>query len=198
MLGFSDTVARRLKRHIPNQRLIAIVLALMVCAFNAATPQNVLQIENLNSIDPVPAPGFAKAQWINNLSADDEFLKGKVVLVNFWATWCPPCIKELPTIQKLWSSLDRNEFEVVAVNVGEKQETVENFLDKFNSKLEFAIVLDTDLEVYKSWDVRPLPTTYFIDRENNQRFKGLGEFDFNSAKIRSLIQQLIQESSNSR
>lgn len=197
VFGLSNIVARRLKRLIHNQSRIAIVLALVVCTINTATPQGLQPFGNLTSIDPSPAPGFAGAQWINNLSANDDFLKGKVVLVNFWATWCPPCIKELPTIQKLWSSLDRSKFEVVAVNVGEKPATVQKFLDNFDPNLEFAIVLDTELEVYKSWGVRPVPTTYFVDRENNRRYKGLGEFDFDSVEFRSLIQQLIQENSSS-
>ncbi len=169
----------------------------MVCVFNTATAQNSPQIDVPTSIDPLPAPGFAGAQWVNRSSVDDDFFKGKVILINFWATWCPPCIKELPSIQKLWTSLGRNDFEVVAVNVGEKLATVQNFLESFDPKLEFAIVLDTDLEVYNSWDVRPIPTTYIVDRENNRRYKGLGEFDFDSAKIRLLIQRLIQENSNS-
>ncbi len=169
----------------------------MVCACNTATAQNSPQSEVPNSIDPLPAPGFTDAQWVNRSSLDDDFFKGKVILVNFWATWCPPCIKELPSIQKLWISLNRDDFEVVAVNVGEKLATVEKFLDNFDPKLEFAVLLDADLKVYNSWDVRPIPTTYIVDRENNRRYKGLGEFDFDSAKIRSLIQQLIQENSNS-
>ncbi len=198
MLGFSDTVARRRDFRMHNPRRILTVFAVMVCAFNTATAQNATLSDIPSLIDPLPAPGFAGGSWLNNPTADEEFLSGKVVLVNFWATWCPPCIKELPSIQKLWTSLDREDFEVVAVNVGEKQTTVEHFLDNFNPNLEFAIILDTNLEVYKNWGVRPVPTTYIVDRENNRRYRGLGEFDFDSAKIRSLIQQLIQESFNSR
>ena len=197
MLGFSDTAARRFKRFTINLPRILIALALISCTFNTATAQNAAQTNVPTSIDPLPAPGFIGAQWINRPSADNEFLKGKVVLVNFWATWCPPCIKELPSILKLWSSLDRDDFEVVAVNVGENRAAVQAFLDKFDPKLEFAIALDTDLEIYNSWEIRPIPTTYIVDRENNWRYKGLGEFDFDSAKIRTLIQQLIQEDSNS-
>lgn len=178
---------------MPNLPRIAVALIFAACAVNISTAQNTLQIDVPTSIEPSPAPGFAGAQWVNRLSSDDKFLEGKVVLVNFWATWCPPCIKELPSIQKLWSSLDREDFEVVAINVGENHTTVQNFLEKFDPDLEFAIILDTELEVYNSWDVRPIPTTYIVDRENNRRFKGLGEFDFDSAKVRSIVQQLIQE-----
>ena len=144
------------------------------------------------AVDPTPAPGFPNAQWLNVSPEGNDFLKGKVVLVNFWATWCPPCIEELPTIQALWDSKEREDFEVVAVNVGEPREQVEEFLNEFGYVLEFPIVLDLDLEIYKLWKVRPVPTTYIVDRLNSIRYKGLGEFDFNSEKNRALIDNLIQ------
>ncbi|MDE0309608.1 MAG: TlpA disulfide reductase family protein [Acidiferrobacterales bacterium] len=182
----------QLKHLMPKWKHIAIVLVLVTLT-HTANSQDVSQIENLNSVEPVAAPEFDSAQWINNPSADDEFLKGKVLVVNFWATWCPPCVHELPTIQKLWASLDRNDFEVVAVNVGETQATVKNFLNNFDPSLEFAIVLDPDLKFYKSWNVRPIPTTYIVDRSYHQRYRGLGEFDFVSEQMKSLVQQLIEE-----
>ena len=145
-----------------------------------------------SAVDSTPAPGFPDSQWLNVSDEGTDFLKGKVVLVNFWATWCPPCIQELPTIQALWDSKEREDFEVVAVNVGEPREQVEEFLSEFGYVLEFPIVLDLDLEIYKLWKVRPVPTTYIVDRLNSIRYKGLGEFDFNSEKNRALIDNLIQ------
>ena len=145
-----------------------------------------------SAVESTPAPGFPDSQWLNVSDEGTDFLKGKVVLVNFWATWCPPCIQELPTIQALWDSKEREDFEVVAVNVGEPKEQVEEFLSEFGYVLEFPIVLDLDLEIYKLWKVRPVPTTYIVDRLNSIRYKGLGEFDFNSEKNRALIDNLIQ------
>ena len=190
---FVDSDRIRAPAQLPDLlRAFTIVFAVCLCMSNPAsaqtTPQSVLK-----EIDPAPAPGFAGSQWMNTNHADEGFLKDKVVLVNFWATWCPPCIEELPSIQKLWESLDRNDFEVVAVNVGEPQAQVQNFLDRFNPRLEFAVVLDLDLEIYKSWKVSPIPTTYIVDRNNNQRFRGLGDFDFNSKEIRAMIEPLLEE-----
>ena len=145
-----------------------------------------------SAVESTPAPGFPDSQWLNVSDEGTDFLKGKVVLVNFWATWCPPCIQELPTIQALWDSKEREDFEVVAVNVGEPKEQVEEFLNEFGYVLEFPIVLDLDLEIYKLWKVRPVPTTYIVDRLNSIRYKGLGEFDFNSEQNRALIDKLIQ------
>ena len=197
MLDFRDTTVYWLARLLPKLRKISIALAVFAFSLSPVTAQTLSAPDVPSSITPIPAPGFIGAKWVNTPSTNADFLKGKVVLVNFWATWCPPCIEELPSIQNLWASLSREDFEVVAVNVGENLKQVQNFLDRFDPTLDFAIVLDPNTEIYKLWKVSPLPTTYIVDRQNNWRYKGLGEFDFESQKIKSLIQQLIHEQSNS-
>ena len=197
MLEFRYTNLYGLARLTLDLRIFTIALAIFVFGLSPATAQTLSAPDVPSPIKSTPAPGFADAQWVNTLSTNADFLDGKVVLVNFWATWCPPCIEELPSIQNLWASLSREDFEVVAVNVGENLNQVQKFLDRFDPTLEFAIVLDPNTEIYKLWKVSPLPTTYIVDRQNNWRYKGLGEFDFESQKIRSLIQQLIHEQSNS-
>ncbi len=173
-------------------RTITALLCAVGCLL--ATVQPVAAAERLSETSPSPAAGFNGAHWINTANSEAALLDGKVVLVNFWATWCPPCLEELPSIQKLWASLDRSDFEVVAVNVGEDQKTVERFLQNFDPQLEFPIVLDKDLTVYRDWEVSPLPTTFIVDRSSKVRFKGIGEFNFDSDAIRSDITNLIQES----
>ena len=183
-----------MKRKFFEYKALCYVFAFFASVFPATqTAAQTLENPDVPSVvDPTPAPGFPDAQWLNVSDKGTDFLKGKVILVNFWATWCPPCIQELPTIQALWDSKQREDFEVVAVNVGEPKEQVEEFLREFNYALEFPILLDLDLEIYKLWKVRPVPTTYIVDRLNNIRYKGLGEFDFNSEKNKALIDNLIQ------
>jgi thiol-disulfide isomerase/thioredoxin len=170
------------------------MLPYFLCLFGLLSTAGYAGLEDsLKEIDNRQAPKFQNVQWVNNSSADSKFLSGKVVLVNFWATWCPPCVEELPSIQKVWKSHSREEFEVVAVNVGEKKDDIEKFLTETGMTLEIPIVLDKNLDVYKQWKVNPLPTSFLIDRNGRFRYRSLGGRNFNSDNIRAIIQNLIDE-----
>ena len=170
------------------------MLPFILCLFGLLSTAGYADLEDsLKEIDNRQAPKFQNVQWINNSSSDSKFLSGKVVLVNFWATWCPPCVEELPSIQKVWKSHSREEFEVVAVNVGEKRDDIEKFQTETGMTLEIPIVLDKNLDVYKQWSVSPLPTSFLVDRNGRFRYRALGGRNFNSDNIRAIIQNLIEE-----
>ena len=87
--------------------------------------------------------------------------RGKVVLVNFWASWCPPCIYEMPELKKLKKQFADKPFEVVAINVGEKKYKVRKFSKLIN--LELPVLLDTSSKTFHDWGVKTLPTSFLID-----------------------------------
>lgn len=87
-------------------------------------------------------------------------LRGKVVLVNFWATWCPPCRREMPSLERLNQALKGANFEILAVNVGEDADTVDAFTSTLDVVPSFPIAFDKDGRVLKSWPVMGLPTTF--------------------------------------
>ena len=149
--------------------------------------------DDLQEVSGPAAPSFDNVQWLHQTGNLPDSLKGKVLLVNFWATWCPPCVEELPSIQNARDTFDQDHFEVVAVNVGEKVSDIEAFLKTLPVKLTFPIVVDEKLSVYADWQVRPLPTTFLVDRTGNIRYRALGGRDFASANIRTIIQELIDE-----
>ena len=149
--------------------------------------------DDLQEVPEQTAPSFDNVQWLHQTGDLPDSLKGKVLLVNFWATWCPPCVEELPSIQNARDTFDQDDFEVVAVNVGEKVAEIEDFLETLPVKLTFPIVVDGNLSVYADWQVRPLPTTFLVDRTGNIRYRALGGRDFASANIRAIIQELIDE-----
>ena len=148
--------------------------------------------DSLTEVDASDSPGFSDVQWIDQEFSDKQ-LHGKVVLVNFWATWCPPCVEELPSIRNLRNSLDRKDFEVVAVNAGENRQDIETFLQQWGLSDQFAVAIDIDLKVYSQWNVRPLPTTFLIDRRGRFRYQAIGGRNFESANIRDVVQRLIDE-----
>ncbi len=149
--------------------------------------------DDLQEASGQAAPSFDNVQWLHQTGNLPDSLKGKVLLVNFWATWCPPCVEELPSIQNARDTFDQDHFEVVSVNVGEKVPDIEAFLKKLPVKLTFPIVVDENLAVYAEWRVSPLPTTFLVDRTGNIRYRALGGRDFASANIRTIIQELIDE-----
>jgi thiol-disulfide isomerase/thioredoxin len=118
--------------------------------------------------------------------------KGKVVLVNFWATWCAPCIEEMPAMQRLRDKLSLAGFEVLAVNYQESQSRIIDFLKK--RPLKLTILRDHDGSVRTGWGVRVFPTSFVIDTEQRIRYTVIGEVDWSSSKVESQIRELLPRS----
>ena len=118
--------------------------------------------------------------------------RGKWLVVNFWATWCPPCVKELPSMQAVRNRLAGEPFEVIAVNVGEDFDQVKNFLNLLDAGLDYPVLLDENLVTTKNWKVRALPTTYIIDAQGRARYIATGERDFDAPEVVSMIRALAR------
>ena len=89
-------------------------------------------------------------------------LKGSYVLVNFWATWCKPCVRELPSLNNLHKSFkNSNNFKLVAINIGQSKKVVSEFINN-QSRIDFMVLLDEKIEL-TYWEVSAIPTTYLID-----------------------------------
>jgi thiol-disulfide isomerase/thioredoxin len=87
-------------------------------------------------------------------------LRGRFVFLNFWATWCPPCREEMPSMETLYTALEDAPFEMIAVNVREDRNTVEGFIDEFG--YTYPVLLDGNGSVSTNYGVRGIPTTFFI------------------------------------
>ena len=117
--------------------------------------------------------------------------KGKVVLVNFWASWCPPCIYEMPELTRLKKQLADQPFEIIAVNVGEKKYRVRKFVKLIN--FDLPVLLDTSQDTFHAWGVKTLPTSFLIDAEGNIRYRIRGNPDWKNKNTLAVIEQLISE-----
>jgi peroxiredoxin len=104
-------------------------------------------------------------------------LRGRVVLVNFWATWCKPCEEEMPAMQRLYEALAGAGFELLAISVDEDPAPVERFRDRLG--LGFPILLDPDQRVAHAWQTFRFPETLLIDAEGSvvERYVGPKEWD---------------------
>jgi peroxiredoxin len=118
--------------------------------------------------------------------------RGKVVLVNFWATWCPPCRKEMPSMERLWKRLADKGFVVYALDVGESADDVESFV--FDHDLTFPVLLDKDAKTIRQWQVRGLPSSFLVDSQGRLAYKAIGERDWDDPALEKTIRALIGES----
>ncbi|WAA11050.1 redoxin domain-containing protein [Fervidibacillus albus] len=120
------------------------------------------------------APEFV-LETLNGETLALKDLRGKTVLLNFWASWCPPCREEMPDMQKVYEQFKDENIEIVAVNLTYGRETVEkakNFQQELN--LTFPIPLDKKAEVTKLYQIIPIPASYFIDRDGIIRDTKIG------------------------
>lgn len=116
-------------------------------------------------------------------------LEGQVVLVNFWATWCEPCEREMPAMERLYQALEQESFELVAVAIDDEEANVEDFQDRYG--LSFPIVLDLDQRTYQAYQTMGVPESLLLDRAGRivERYVGPREWDApeHLARIRALL-----------
>ena len=122
--------------------------------------------------------------------------RGKVVLVNFWASWCAPCRAEIPSLQRLHDLLKSEDLVILAVNMGERKQDVANFYFQIDPPPSFTILMDPDMSASQYWPVRGLPATFLIDRSGRVSYvsHGARRWDESDAikTIRGLLQKMPQ------
>jgi peroxiredoxin len=155
--------------------LMALLLALGVAWISVS---RVPDEEALARTERPPAPkaGFAAPDFTLQTRDGETIaladLRGPVVLLNFWATWCPPCRAEMPAIQDVYDGYQDQGFTVLAVDVGEGDAQVASFADERG--LTFPILMDGDGTVSRRYQVRAMPSTFFIDQDGIIREVTLG------------------------
>lgn len=139
--------------------------------------------------DPLAAPEFALTT-IEGRTIDSSRLRGNVVLVNFWATWCGPCKEEMPALKRLKESFAGKSFELLAVTTDQQVEGIRTFVQALG--LEFPVLLDNTKDVSAAFAVRGLPTTVLIDRQNRLVGRAVGPRAWDSAESVALVRQILE------
>jgi peroxiredoxin len=140
------------------------------------------------------APAFSLDRLAGGASSLSEF-RGKVVLLNFWATWCGPCRAEMPSLEALSHQFPTQDFLVVGISTDyEGAEIVQPFIESFG--LTFPILLDPEMRVNDKFEVRSLPTSIVLDRRGVIRHKFFGAMDWNTVKNRDLVRVLVAETAD--
>ena len=115
--------------------------------------------------------------------------KGKVVFLNFWATWCPPCQEEMPSMEKLYQRLKSQGLEILAVDLGEDSGTVQQFIR--DRSYTFPVLLDMDNKVGSLYGIRSIPSTFIIDREGKIISMIVGGRDWDDPKLMAAFEVLL-------
>ena len=144
-----------------------------------------------HELTPVAAPYPAPAMRLKDLSGRQHDLaefKGKLVVVNFWATWCPPCRREMPSLERLNKRLAGRGLVVLAVAAGEDAETVRGFIGELKPTPSFTVLADPEFSVMQTWNMRGLPTTFVVDPNGMVIYTAVGGREFDHAQ---LIKRLV-------
>ena len=137
-----------------------------------------------------PAPQL-KAQDLAGATRTLADYHGKVVLLNFWASWCPPCLREMPSMERLRVKMAGRPLAIVAVDSAETREEVDAFLAKM--RVGFPVLLDPDGGNTKRWKVFALPTTFLLDASGRIRHVLTGPTEWDEGEALSKIEALLAE-----
>jgi peroxiredoxin len=156
-----------------------------------AFADNVASIAQRGVVKPgEPAPNFQLRDMEGRIVSLSD-LRGKVVLLNFWATWCGPCRVEMPAMERLYRTYDRKDFEILAVSTDAQGVAVTRPFQQEN-RLTFPILHDADFRVGLSYGARTLPMTFMVDRQGIVRQHIFGARDWEAPEAHQLIEMLMK------
>jgi peroxiredoxin len=153
--------------------------------FLAAAPAGAAELKPWTG-GPAPALELRALDGPGHRLAD---YRGRVVLVNFWATWCEPCREEMPSMQRLKQKLAGKPFAVLAVNLDEPEARIRKFLAQMT--VDFTILLDPGRKIARSWNARILPASFVIGPDGAIRYSLVGELDWSHDQVVSRIAALL-------
>ena len=154
-------------------------------------PATASRVLGLTPLSPVPATPVLDLPTVDGgrISLDDY--RGRVTLVNFWATWCPPCVEEVPSLNRLQQSYRNEPFALVSVDFRETEQQVRAFMDRI--PVAFPILLDHDGLTSLAWKVFSFPSSFLLDKAGRLRYSVNRAIDWDEPQVRSLVQQLLDE-----
>ncbi len=168
----------------------AMIMASVAITSIARAHDPALHGFNMSTFDPpFPAPDF-DLPVLSGDSATLETYKGEFVLLNFWATWCPPCLEEMPYIEEVYQKYKDRGFTVVAISSDEEGETaVAPFIEKLS--LTFPVLLDTDKAVSSVYGAHNLPMSFILNRDGEVIAGAVGERNWSGEEALSVLDEII-------
>lgn len=169
--------------------ILRIVWSLIFLCLVFILVKNLTLLTTSKSSIPLPELDNVPDFTLNTLDGKEVALsnyKGNGMMINFWASWCSPCKKEMPAIENVYNSFKEKGFEVLAINLGEKEERIVNFLEKY--PLSYPILLDDDI-VSTDYMVHSLPTSYFVEPDGSLNKIHIGELS--EEELYKIVSELL-------
>ena len=163
--------------------LILMLLTTVVISAQAQTKS--AGSATLQILSPMPDKPQAPDFTLKDTNGNEHSLaayRGKVVVVNFWAVWCLPCRKEMPSMQRAWEKVRDQDVVILAVNWGDNLESIGKFTDSL-PPMDFPLLVGGDEAMTQAWSVRGLPTTYVINPEGQMVYKLVGEAEWDKPDL---------------
>ena len=161
---------------------------LIACLLWLAAPVLAGELETYPEVGPTPPLALKD---LGGKPHTLEDYRGQVVLLNFWTSWCTPCLIEMPAMQRLEAAFPDTAFTVLAVNVKESRGKAWRFQKMLNVK--FSVLLDTKGLAAENWNVAVYPTSYLIDKTGRIRYMAYGSLDWDSTAIKQVIESLRED-----
>lgn len=194
---YQVTVARRChsvwRRPFVQAWLLLVLMSTVASgAFGQPAVTDLLQTLNLSDYRPGMWPPPFMARAVSGDEVSLAALQGRVVLVNFWASWCAACRPEMPMFERLHQDFAAQGLTVLGLNFREDAQTIQQYARELG--LTFPLVLDPQGEIFRSYGVIGLPTTLLIGRDGHPVALAIGPRDWASTQARAIIQALLAES----
>ena len=185
------------RHHCNNHYRLTCLLAGLLALAGVATPAAQAQDDQALSYQftPLEAPQVAPDFVLPDMDGEPHALqdyRGKVVLVNFWATWCPPCRREMPALERLYQQLGGQGLVVLAVNQWEDPDHVFAYTGELNVFPTFPILFDPDSSVSEDFGVKGLPTSFLLDQDGRVRYRAIGGRAFDHPEVERTIRALLE------
>jgi thiol-disulfide isomerase/thioredoxin len=165
-----------------------IIHTLLFCCMAVAARAYAADLQDFTG-DPA-APPLALDDLHGNQHTLEDY-RGRVVMVNFWAGWCHPCIQEIPELLKLTELLADRPFAMLAVNVGEERHKLAGFVKKMDEHM--VVLMDTDSQAFKRWQGIGLPSTFILDPAGQIRYEAYGPVNWDAPWIVAMIEELMEQ-----
>ena len=166
-------------KNIQNYMLAVVLLSITSVSFSA---------ELLTALPGKPEPPGFKLPNMDGKMVDLKHYRGQPVIINFWATWCPPCREELPSMNRAWAKIKDEGIAMVAINVGEGEDTIFAFTGDY--PIDFDLLLDISGEIIAKWPIKGLPTTFVLDADGRLVYRAIGGREWDSDELLDKVRAL--------
>jgi thiol-disulfide isomerase/thioredoxin len=185
--GQEENAMRR--KPVCHVTTIVAALGLLLGGEAADAREDLFEALGMAKVPPKAASDFTLLDTDGQQVSLQQY-RGKVVFLNFWATWCIPCREEMPALERLHQTYQAQDLAIVSIDLKEGADQVKAFFQKHG--LSFPSLLDPNGTVFRDYLVAGMPTTYLIDRNGTLLARGVGGRDWTRAEAQQLIQELLK------